>query len=52
MIVSGKIESIVFRNEENGYSVVKISAHGEVLTCVGKFPNINVGERLELEIFV
>ena len=49
MLVSGKIESIVYRNEENDYSVVKISSHGEFLTCVGKFPSINVGERVELE---
>ena len=49
MLISGKIESIVFRNEENGYSVVKISSHGEVLTCVGKFPSVNVGERAEVE---
>ncbi len=49
MLVAGKIESIVFRNEENSYSVVKISSHGEVLTCVGKFPSINVGERVEIE---
>ncbi len=49
MLVNGKIESIVYRNEENSYSVVKISSHGEFLTCVGKFPSINLGERIELE---
>ena len=49
MNISGKIEGIVFRNEENGYSVVKVSSHGEILTCVGKFPNINVGEKIELD---
>ncbi len=49
MLVSGKIETIVYRNEENNYSVVKVSSQGEFLTCVGRFPSINVGERVELE---
>ena len=49
MIVNGKIETIVYRNEENAYTVAKIFSHGEVLTCVGKFPSVNVGERVELE---
>ena len=49
MLISGKIEAIVYRNEENNYSVVKVSSQGEFLTCVGKFPSINVGERVEIE---
>ena len=49
MIVSGKIESVIFRNEENGYTVVKISSHGELISVVGKFPSINVGERIEVD---
>ena len=49
MFISGKIQSVVYRNEDNNYSVVKISSNGEVLTCVGKFPSANVGERVEID---
>ena len=49
MLISGKIEGVVFRNEENGYTVAKVSMHGEILTCVGRFPSANVGERVEIE---
>ncbi|MBR4124117.1 MAG: ATP-dependent RecD-like DNA helicase [Clostridia bacterium] len=49
MFISGKIQSVVYRNEDNNYSVVKISSGGEVLTCVGKFPSANVGERVEID---
>ena len=49
MFISGKIQSVVYRNEDNNYSVVKISSGGEVLTCVGKFPSANAGERVEID---
>ena len=49
MLVSGKIEGVVFRNDENGYTVAKVSMNGEILTCVGKFTSANVGERVEIE---
>lgn len=49
MNVCGKVEAVIYRNEDNNYSVVKISSSGEFLTCVGKFPNINAGERVEIE---
>ena len=49
MLISGKIEGVVFRNEENGYTVAKVSMHGEILTCVGRFPSANVGERVEID---
>lgn len=48
MNLSGEIENIVYRNETNGYTVLDLDAHGELITCVGKFPNVNGGERVEL----
>ncbi len=48
MDLSGEIDSIIFRNEENGYTVLDLDAHGELITCVGKFPMVNGGERVEL----
>lgn len=48
MNLSGEIDNIIFRNEENGYTVVDIDSHGELITCVGKFPKVNGGELVEL----
>lgn len=49
MTISGSIEEIVYRNEANGYTVIVVDFHGEYITCVGKFPPINEGSRVELE---
>lgn len=48
MNLSGEIDSIVYRNEENSYTVLDLDAHGELITCVGKFPVVSGGERVEL----
>lgn len=48
MIIEGVIEDIIFRNEENGYTVAYLS-HGNVIdTIVGKFLKVNVGENVRL----
>lgn len=49
MLVLGKIESVIYRNEENGYTVAKVFMNGEHLTCVGRFSSANIGERVEIE---
>ena len=43
--VTGYIDHIIFRNEENGYTVmvVKNSENEEELTCVGSFPAVSQG---------
>lgn len=48
--VTGYIDHIIFRNEENGYTVLvmKEKERGE-LTCVGTFQYINQGELVEAE---
>lgn len=48
MEIEGLVESIKFRNEENGYTVALFSTSDEDITIVGKFLNINVGENLKL----
>ena len=48
MVISGVVEEIVFRNAENGYTVVVIDHNGEPVVCVGKFPQISEGVNLEL----
>ena len=45
--VSGYIEKIKYRNEENGYSVVSVSDGDEEYILVGMFPYISEGERIE-----
>ncbi|HBG76346.1 MAG TPA: ATP-dependent RecD-like DNA helicase, partial [Clostridiales bacterium] len=49
--VIGIIEDIVFRNEDNGFSVVELREESTNLevTAVGNFPFINPGERVRLE---
>ena len=46
--VKGAVERIVFRNEQNGYSVIEISVDNEVLTAVGTMPYISAGENVRL----
>ena len=48
MILNGDIDEIVYRNEENGYTVLVLDFKGEPITCVGKFPPVNEGQNLEL----
>ena len=49
MKISGNVEDIIFKNSANGYTVLNIDFNGNLLTCVGKAININVGEDVELE---
>ncbi len=47
--ITGYIDHIIFRNEENGYTVFQFNNENGEVTCVGKFPYIGDGEFLELE---
>lgn len=49
MVIEGYIEKIVYRNEDNGYTVLTLVKDGEEITCVGTFQYIGVGEWLEAE---
>ena len=46
--IKGYVEHIVYRNEENGYTVFNLNNGDGDLTCVGKFHYIEEGELLEL----
>lgn len=48
MKFKGKVEDIVFRNEENGYTVLNFDADGNLITAVGIFPIVAEGENLEI----
>lgn len=45
--VSGIIGHIIFRNEDNGYTVFSLDRDGEELTCVGFFADIREGTGIE-----
>ena len=42
--VEGFVENIIFRNEDNGYTVFNIVYNDEEITCVGVLSYINTGE--------
>lgn len=46
--IKGYVEHIVYRNEENGYTVFNLNNDDGDLTCVGKFHYIEEGELLEI----
>lgn len=48
-IVEGYVEKIVYKNADNGYTVLSVSADGDDITCVGIFQYINEGEYVVLE---
>lgn len=46
--VTGYIDHIIFRNDQNGYTVMVLKQTGEEeLTCVGTFPDISQGATIE-----
>ena len=46
-LLRGTVCAVVFQNEENGYTVLKLDSEGEgVITVVGTIPLVSVGERL------
>ncbi len=49
MQIQGSIEEIVFRNDENGYTVALLSYNKTPVTIVGKMISANIGENLILE---
>lgn len=49
MRYAGSVEEIVFRNEQNNYSVIGIDCDGELYTAVGNMPELNVGQMVEIE---
>lgn len=49
MILSGRIENIIYKNSENGYTVLELFAEKRMITVSGKFPIVGIGEELELQ---
>ncbi len=49
MKITGTINQIIYRNSENGYTVLEILSSSRLVTVSGKFPIVGLGEELELE---
>ena len=46
--ISGVVEHVTFRNEDNGFTVLEIDSNGELVTVVGVLPQVEAGETLRL----
>lgn len=46
--LKGYVDHIIYRNSENGYTILVLVSEGEEITCVGGFKDIDQGEILEL----
>lgn len=49
MTLTGYVEHIIYRNEDNGYTVLNLNNEDGEIVCVGSFAGLNEGESLELE---
>lgn len=47
--IKGFIEHIIYRNQDNGYTVLNLISDGEEITCVGFFKTMDQGETIEAQ---
>ena len=45
--INGYVDHIIWRNPDNGYTILVLIVDEEELTCVGSFPDIAEGENIE-----
>ena len=50
--VTGYVDHIIYRNAENGYTVLVLVVNEEELTCVGTFSDIAEGENIEAHVSI
>ncbi len=46
IMIDGVVESIIYENTENGYTVCDVSSAGQLITMTGYMPNLSEGERI------
>lgn len=46
--LTGQVESIIYRNDENGYTVIELAGEESMITATGTMPLVNVGETVKL----
>lgn len=49
MKIKGTVENIIFRNDENMYTVLELETDNTPVTATGIFPTLSEGETVELE---
>lgn len=49
MTLSGEVERVIFRNPDNGWTVVEVRCEGRNVTAVGTFPDLYEGELVEMD---
>ena len=47
--INGYVEKIVFKNEENAYTVASLAVEGDEVMCTGYFSDLIEGDRLIAE---
>lgn len=47
--LQGMVSDIVFKNEENGYTIASLANEDDEITIVGCMPTLSVGESIEVE---
>ena len=48
-VLKGFIDHILYRNEDNGYTVLSLTLETEDVICVGFFRTMDQGENIEAE---
>ena len=49
MKITGYVDHIIYRKQENGYTVFVLVSEGDEITCVGTIPQIDQGDNLCIE---
>ena len=47
IMIDGIVETIIYENTENGYTVCDVASAGQLITMTGYMPNLSEGERIE-----
>ncbi|MEG0180606.1 MAG: ATP-dependent RecD-like DNA helicase [Peptostreptococcaceae bacterium] len=47
--IQGMVSDIVFKNEDNGYTIANLANENDEITIVGCMPTLSVGESIEIE---
>lgn len=46
--IEGEIETIIYCNEMNSYTIAKMIAEDEIITIVGYLPFVNIGDTVSV----
>ena len=49
LLLEGSVEAIIFKSEDTGYTVAKITANKELITIVGVMPLLQEGQQIEVK---